>query len=868
MAGRTVSHYEILRQLAAGGMGVVYLARDTTLDRLVALKFIAAHLLPSEQVRRRFYHEARTISTLGHAHIATVYEAGEVEGAPFFALEYLAGGTLHERLYRLRSAGLRMSVTEALDIAIPLFEGLAHAHRRSVVHRDIKPANVMFNGEGILKITDFGISKLLDAPASTQTGLRLGTVQYMPPEQAYGQETDRRSDLFSAGAVVYEALAGRAPFAAASETAVVARLIDSAPAAPVTSLRDDVPTQLDALLSRLLRKNPDERFQSAEEVLVELHALRGSAMAAVDMPTASLHTAAAAPPPGLATRRKMVGAGVGIAAAAIVLPAAWWKWRPTGLAGGEKRWLVVLPFRYIGSEHGSGELLCQGLMESLASMLAQTEQFQSLFLVVPPSEVLRQGVTEANGARRLFRAELAITGSVQRLTDQLRLTLNLVNTATEPPHLIGSQTIEQAQDSLNALQDRAIAEAAGLLRLKLAPQARTVLAAGTTPVASAYQNYLEARGLLQRYDKPGNLDAAVTLLNKAIEGDARYALAWAGLSEACHYRYDLTSNPQWLNAARTNALRAIELNDSLPAGHINAGASALLLGWAEEALVDYQNALRLDGSNADALRGLANAYQALHRPTDAERTYLRALALRPNDWLGLTDLGMFFLAQNRAADAEKQFRAAAELVPDNEVVWRNLGAFYIYQGAYAEASAALKRSITIRPTHQACSNLGTALFYQGRYADAARMNERAMSIEPSDYHVAVNLADSYRWAPGEADRAAAAYGNALLLAQRAVEANPRDATALVAAAICQAKLGETRQAAAMLNRALALGADNGEVQFQAAIVHEVAGDEAAAFRALAAAVKSGFAVEQIRREPELSRLRQDARFAALTGGMR
>src|SRR5581483_9929812 len=263
MVGRTVSHYEILRQIAAGGMGVVYLARDTTLDRLVALKFIAAHLLPSADVRRRFQQEARTISALSHAHIATVYEAGEIDEAPFFALEYLAGGTLHERLYKLRTAGLQMTIAEALEVAIPLFEGLAHAHRRGVIHRDVKPANVMFNEEGILKITDFGISKLTDAPAGTQTGQRIGTVHYMPPEQAYGRETDRRSDLFSAGAVIYDALAGRAPFAAASDTAAIARLIDDAPVVPIAKLRDDVPAQLGAVLDRLLRKNPEERFQNA-----------------------------------------------------------------------------------------------------------------------------------------------------------------------------------------------------------------------------------------------------------------------------------------------------------------------------------------------------------------------------------------------------------------------------------------------------------------------------------------------------------------------------------------------------------------------------------------------------------------------------
>src|SRR5581483_801873 len=318
---------------------------------------------------------------------------------------------------------------EALDLAIPLLEGLAHAHRRGVIHRDIKPANVMFNGEAILKITDFGISKMLDAPAATQTGLRVGTVQYMPPEQAHGQDADRRSDLFSAGAVIYQALTGGAPFAANSETAIIARLIDSAPAESVRALRVDVPEQFDAVLNRLLRKNPAERYQSAEEALADLHALRGSSVPAVDTPTASLHLAPAVRKPKRVSRRGLIFAVTGAGVVSVAAPALWWGLRRGLASSGQKRWLVVLPFRYIGSGHGPGELLCQGLMESLASMLAQTEQFQSMFLVVPPSEVVRQGVTEPIGARRLFRAELALTGTVQRLADQLRLTPTLVTAA-------------------------------------------------------------------------------------------------------------------------------------------------------------------------------------------------------------------------------------------------------------------------------------------------------------------------------------------------------------------------------------------------------------------------------------------------------
>ena len=836
-------------------MGVVYLARDLTLGRLVALKSIAAHLVESQMARARFFQEARTISALSHPNIATVFEAGEAEGAPFIALEYLSGGSVYERLSALQTNGQLMPIAQALDLAAGLFEGLAHAHRRGVVHRDIKPANLLFSEDGTLKITDFGLSKLMDAPGLTQTGMRMGTLLYMPPEQAQGLDTDRRADLFSAGAVLYEMLSGAVPFAAQSEAAVIARLIDGNRARPILELRPDVPEQIALLLERLLEKKPEDRCQTAEEAL---RILRPSgSVGTMSAPTVSFHGPLPAPLPSRRfSRRSLLWAAPAVAALAVGGPAAWfWTHR-----GGGKRWLVVLPFRSIGDTHGAAEVLSQGLMETLTSMLAQTEQFQSLFLVVPPGEVIAQNVTTPDLARRLFRAQLVITGSVQRLSSKFRLTLNLVDSTSSPGRVLGSAMIDQAEDALNVLQDRALAETASLLRLKLAPEAHTVLASSATPVSSAYQCYLEARGYLQRYDLRGNLDAALGQLNRAIELDPSYALAWAGLSEACQDRYHLTSDPKWLDTARGNAAHAISLNANLPAAHINAGDAALLMGRANEAVDDYQNALRLDGSNPDALRGLAKAWQALNRPADAEKTYLHALALRPNDWVGLTNLGIFYISQNRMNDAEKQFRAAVDLVPDNQVVWRNLGGFYIYQGRYREAEQALNRSIAIRPTHQACSNLATVLYYDGHYADAARMNERAMSIEPSDYHVALNLADSYRWAPGEADKAPAAYRNALALAERALEANPRNATAMTAAALSRAKLGEDANAVPLMKKALALAPRDGEVQFQAAIVYALAGDEGSAFTALEAAVRSGYPAEQIRREPELNRLRQDPRF--------
>ena len=232
-------------------MGVVYKARDLKLDRTVAMKFLAAHLLDSTTAQTRFQQEARAISSLNHPNIAILYEAGSVDDEPFMAFEFLPGDTLRAKLMELRANGRKMPLAEVVDLSLQLAEGLAHAHRNEVLHRDIKPSNLMFNAEGKLKITDFGLSKFVAGPDITQGDARMGTAPYMSPEQALGLEPDRRSDLFSAGTVIYEMLAGEAAFRAPEEVGVIQQVLHKDPPA-IEKLRPDAPDSLRAIVAHLL----------------------------------------------------------------------------------------------------------------------------------------------------------------------------------------------------------------------------------------------------------------------------------------------------------------------------------------------------------------------------------------------------------------------------------------------------------------------------------------------------------------------------------------------------------------------------------------------------------------------------------------
>ncbi len=274
MIGQTISHYQILDQLGAGGMGVVYKARDTKLDRLVALKFLPHRAGPSEEQKKRFVREAKSISALDHPNICTIYEIDETDdGQMFIAMGYYAGESLAERLKRGP-----LPVDTVIDLAVQVARGLSKAHASGVIHRDIKPANIIITEDNEARIVDFGLAKLLDRTKLTREDTTVGTVAYMSPEQAQGRDVDHRADLWALGVVLYEMLTGKAPFAADHEQAVLYRVINDITPAP-SSIRRDLPPALDEFIAHCLEKSPDARLKSADAFVVALDEIRSSSHA-------------------------------------------------------------------------------------------------------------------------------------------------------------------------------------------------------------------------------------------------------------------------------------------------------------------------------------------------------------------------------------------------------------------------------------------------------------------------------------------------------------------------------------------------------------------------------------------------------------
>ena len=862
--GTLLGSYEILAPLGSGGMGDVYRARDTHLSREIAVKVLSPNFAHDTNLLMRFRREARVLASLNHPNIVTIYDIGQDGRTVYIAMELVDGKALDEIL----AAGA-MPTRDVLDISIQIGAGLAVAHESGIVHRDLKPKNVMVRKDGLAKILDFGLSK--HAPGfptsasdgtteATEQGALLGTIDYMSPEQASGLPTDFRSDQFSFGSLLYEMLTGRRAFHCETAPQTLAAIIEGEPK-PITSLNPRVPATLEAIVRRCMAKEPEKRYASTQELARELKEIRDSSAAEeTESLPAITRTYLRRLPVWLkiASATVLLVAGISIIAPRLSDKIRVW---PESLSPVSAKELVVLPFTNVGNDP-QNQGFCDGLVEILSSKLSQLEQFQRTIRVVPSTDVLREGIVSVREASQIFGATLAITGSVQRTEDRVRLTINLVDPQTL--RQLKSKTIDTEVHDISVLQDGVVLEVAALLDVKLSNQAKQVLAVGGTTVPSAYEYYMQGRGYLQRYEVAQNIDTSISLFNLALAQDRRYALAQAGLGEAYWRKYEQTKDTQWADQAKKSSTAAIGLNDKLAQVYVTLGMIHTGTGRYEEAVQNLQKALALDPINADAYRELAKTYQRMGRVNDAESTYRNAIAVRPSYWGAHNELGGFYYRLGRYADAEKEFRSVVALTPDNARGYSNLGVTAYYQNRYEEAAKMLEKSVAIKPSGAAYSNLGLVFYTLTQYTEAARYYELAIQTSGRESQWWHNLAAAYQWS-NEPRKARAAFQRTAELAEEQRRVNPRDPSLLILLADAYSNLNQAQRARELLEKALALSPDAVSDMFQASVVYEQLGDRKLALQWIAKAMKAGYSQDLIEKSPTLAQLRLDPRYQGLIG---
>ncbi|WP_414664381.1 tetratricopeptide repeat protein [Horticoccus sp. 23ND18S-11] len=558
----------------------------------------------------------------------------------------------------------------------------------------------------------------------------------------------------------------------------------------------------------------------------------------------------------VASRRPRWWIGVAVVVVGIAALSAYWG-KP---AAPRTKQLAILPFNSIGDAPGN-QVFCDGLTETITAQLTQLEQFQRTLLVVPTSELRKEGIASPRRAGAAFGATVALTGSVQRVDTMVRVTVNLVDVSSL--RIIRGGAFDHPTTELYRLQDRVATQVAEWLGLDLSDQMKKALGEGQTSVASAYDLYVEGRGELTRRDGPDAIDGAIVRLQQALIADPRYALAHAALGEAFWLKYTVTKNRQWLEQAQRSCRAALQYGARLATPHVTLATLLNGTGEYEQAAAEAETALQLDPASVEAIRALARAFDRLNRSAEAEAAFKRALLRSPENPQLLTELAVFYWRLGRMADAEKQFLLVARLTPENSQVYRNLGGLYVMMGRPEEAATVLEKSIALRPTASAYSNLGTLRFQQGRYADAAGLFERAGGLSPRDYLLVGNLGDALRYVPNRAAEARETYARAIRLAEEALRVNPKDPATHASLARYHVFSGDGRRALEAIEQARALGPANVPVTFSAGIVYECAGDRERALDAIARAIKGGYSRTDILQDPDLKNLRADARFTSL-----
>ena len=605
---RSIAHYEILERIAEGGMGIVYKARDTGLDRLVALKFLPNETEDAKGAFEAFLHEARAISRLNHPNIATIYGVEEVNGERFLALEYLPGGTLRDRL-RAHPQGFPLE--RILGWAIPIARALAHSHRHGIIHRDVKSDNVLLTEEGRAKLTDFGVAQVLGG-AQPRAGETAGTTAYMSPEQAQGLELDHRTDVFSFGAMLYEMAAGRPPFYDQQEAVVLYDIVNSA--TPALE-RDDLPSEFGEVLDRLLAKSPKDRYQSMEAVVEALSALRRE------------------PDVDQTGKRKMT--------------------QPAEPA------IAVLPFVDM-SPDGDQEYFCDGITEEITLALSKV---RGLRVVSRTSTFQYKG--QAYDIRKIgqqLKVAGVLEGSVRKAADTLRISVQLVKISDG--YHVWSERYDRKLEDVFAIQEEIAESIVEAMKLRLATRGPD--RKRPTEDLDAYNDYLSGRYLLNQRSQP-SIEKALKKFDRSLELDPNFGLAWGAKAETMVLlvaRGAVKDTRAAFDEARRAAERGIELEPERAEPYVALALVKVRADWdwagAEQA---FKWALEKNDGYATAHHQYAMFLAMVMRLDEARREIERAHELDPLSLLISSAVGRILHFSRRYEEAVAQCLRTSEADP-------------------------------------------------------------------------------------------------------------------------------------------------------------------------------------------------------------
>ncbi|MFC2094195.1 protein kinase [Bacteroidota bacterium] len=658
MIGKTISHYKILEKLGEGGMGMVYLAEDSKLERKVAIKFLPGHVSGNSEDRERFKTEAKAAAALNHPNIAHIYSIEETVDEIFIVMEFIDGKELKEKinpslippLPRGDTGGL--PIDKAMNIALQIAEGLNAAHKKGIVHRDIKSSNIMITEEGKVKIMDFGLAKIKGGSDVTKTGSTAGTAAYMSPEQTQGGEVDHRTDIWSFGVVLYEMLTSELPFKGEYEQAVIYSILNEDPKS-ITILSGNTPSQLTHIVEKTLQKNPVNRYQSAEKLMEELKEISKSESFVIE---------------------KNVN-----------------------------QTIAVLPFTNMSNDKEQ-EYFCDGMAEDIINDLTHLED---LHVVARTSSfAFKDKNLDIREIGMKLGANTIVEGSVRKAGNRLRITAQLINVA-DGYHL-WSERYDRELEDVFAIQDEIAKNIVRALEIKLSKQEKHKLGKVKTQDVQAYDFYIRGRAYIHQshHDK---ILLAIQMFKKAIQKDKNYALAYAGLADSystLYMYYD--KKDEHLVQALSVSRKAFELDPDLPEAHASLGLALAQNNQFEEAVEEFEAAIQLNPKYFEAYYEYARICRSHGKHKQSVKLFEKASEVRPEDYQAALFLASAYNNAKLKTKIEKANQRALEVVRKHiDLNPDDARALYLGAGALItadepeEAEQWVEKAVSIDPNETA-----------------------------------------------------------------------------------------------------------------------------------------------------------------------
>jgi len=688
MIGQTISHYKILEKLGEGGMGVVYKAQDTTLNRDVAIKFLPRQIASQSEERERFKVEAQAAAALNHPNIATIYSIEEKDSEVFIVMEFIDGMELKEKI---TSGPIKQN--EALEIITRIADGLKTAHNKGIVHRDIKSSNIMVTKDAQVKIMDFGLAKVKGSGLVTRVSTTMGTAAYMSPEQVSGEKVDHRTDIWSLGVIFYELLTGELPFKADYDAAWTYVIMNKNPLKP-SELDRKIPPQLDSIIIKILEKDCDKRYSNIEELLKEL------------------------------------------------------KEAQTGISGteqeGKTKAIAVLPFNNISAEQES-DYFSDGLAEELIMNLSRLKDMR---VVSRTTSMQYKGIQKSiKTIGKELGVRYIIEGSVRKFQDNLRITAQLIDVDKDAQ--LWAETYKGNLADVFDIQEKVSKQIVDALMVKLTPMEKVVLEKRATLDPEAFDCYLRARDFLYRRSK-NSVQFAIQLFQKAIEFDQRYAGAYAGLGESYATLYqNFESKDIWLDKAIDSSLKALTYDSSLSEAYAALSLAYFYKKSNEEALTAGKKAIELDPNNFIGYWILGRIYHSTDRDTEAINLFNKVIELNPDFYSAYLDLR---LAYERLGNKEKfneVLKAAIKVYsrylyqhPDDSRAHMLYALDLLLVGNNEEAKSEAAKAVELNPTDP-LMQYNASCFY-------SRLGDKNLAIETLKNAMTAGYQD-YEWIKRDSD---------------------------------------------------------------------------------------------------------------------